>query len=255
MEAQGVIHHQLDLALRLVDSITGRAIEERNIQFLTQSQDKTIISRGAGSYLFLNTGRADFDIEIRVYGYEPRKIRITYPIQKEHLPIRDVYLLPLNNPVLENVLSLWGNIPGIEEIEAVSLTNTNCCIKEFDARTKIMTILNQKNAHFRHSHYGLLNKERTAFEHFELEKEINLQTLKCKKRLQREFQINQPIVRVIFGQTNEQGDYVLKVENDENAQYLVRYVVNGKEFFQKVDFHEEGNVLNGQEEAAEVREA
>ncbi|MDO4531023.1 MAG: hypothetical protein Q4C06_03495 [Bacillota bacterium] len=134
------------------------------------------------------------------------------------------------------------------------MTNTNCCIKEFDARTRVMTILNQKNAHFRHNHYGLLNKNRTAFEHFELEREINPQTLKCKKRLKEEFQINQPIVRVIFGQTNEQGDYVLKVEKEEDAQYLVRFVVNGKEFFQKVDFHEEGCILSCQEETEEKRE-
>lgn len=253
MEAR--IHHRLDLALRLVDSVTGKVIEERNTRFSTESPGKKAIPRGGGLYLFLNAGREDFDMEIHVYGYESQKVRITYPDQEEHLPIREVYLLPLDNPVKENVLTLRGNLPGIEEIEAVSLTDTNCCIKEFDARKRIMTVLNQKNIRFHHIHYGLVNRERTAYEHFELEKEISLQSIKCKKKLERDFFINQPIVRVIFGQTTEQGDYVLKVRNEEVAQYLVRFVVNGTEFYQKVDFRQEGNFLGCQEAAEEEKEA
>lgn len=255
MEAQATIHHRLDLALRLVDSVTGKVIEEKSTRFFTQSPEKKAIPRGAGLYLFLNSGREDFDMEIHVYGYESQKIRITYPEQAESLPIREVYLLPLDNPVKENILTLRGNLPGIEEIEAVSLTDTNCCIKEFDARKRIMTVLNQKNIRFHHTHYGLVNRERTAYEHFELEKEISLQSIKCKKKLEREFFINQPIVRVIFGQTGEQGDYVLKVANEERAQYLVRFVVNGNTFYQKVDFRQEGNFLECQEAAEEEKEA
>lgn len=255
MGAQAIIHHRLDLALRLLDSVTGKPIEQRDIRFFTQSPGKKAIPRGGGVYLFLNCGREDFDLEIHVYGYESRKVRITYPEQEEYLPVRDVYLIPLDNPVLENVLTLRGNLPGIEEIEAVSLTDANCCIKEFDARKRIMTILNQKNIRFHHTHYGLLNRERTAYEHFELEKEISLQAIKCKKRLEQEYHINQPVVRVIFGQTNEKGDYVLKVRNDEIAQYLVRFVVNGNTFYQKVDFRQEGNFLECQKAAEEEKEA
>ncbi|MBQ3616019.1 MAG: hypothetical protein II993_08510, partial [Anaerotignum sp.] len=63
-----------------------------------------------------------------------------------------------------------------------------------------------------------------------------------------------PIVRVIFGQTNEKGDYVLKVRNDEIAQYLVRFVANGNTFYQKEDFRQEGNFLECQKETEEERE-
>ena len=87
-----------------------------------------------------------------------------------------------------------------------------------------------------------------------MEKEISLQSIKCKKRLEQEFFINQPIARVIFGQTTEQGDYVLKVRNEETAQYLVRFVVNGNVFYQKVDFRQEGNFLECREAAEEEKE-
>jgi sulfur relay (sulfurtransferase) DsrC/TusE family protein len=254
MGAQATIHHRLDLALRLIDTVTGKVILERNTQFFTQSPGKKAIPKGGGLYIFLNIGREEFELDVHVYGYEHQKVKITYPEQEEYMPIREIYLIPLDNPVLEQVLTLRGNLPGIEEIEAVSLTDTNCCIKEFDARKRILSVLNQKNIRFHHIHYGLINRVRTAYEHFEVEKEISLQEIKCKKKLEQEVQINQPIVRVIFGQTNEQGDYVLKVKNDEIAQYLVRFVADGKVFYQKVDFHQEGNALSCSEETQEEKE-
>ena len=248
MEAQSTIHHRLDLALRLINSVTGRVIEERNTRFLTQSPGLSAIPRGGGLYLFLNIEKRDFDMEVLVYGFEPQKVRICFSENKEKLPIHEIYLIPLDNPIKENVLTLRGNISGIEEIEAVSLMDVNCCIKEFDARKRIMTVLNQRNLRFHHIHYGLINRERTAYEHFEVEKEISVQEIKCKRALIEPFQINLPIVRVIFGQVNEHGDYVLKVANEETAQYLVRYVVDGEVFFQKVDFKLKENVLNSHKE-------
>lgn len=253
MGAQATIRYRLDLALRLLDSVSGRSITENAVQFSSESPGRDPIPKGGGLYLFLNMERVDFDLEVRVYGYEPKTVRITYPEQEEQLPIREIYLIPLDHPVREDLLTLRGNLPGIEAIEAVSLMDASCCIKEFDARKRIMTVLNQRNMNFRHVHYGLIDQKRTAFEHFEIEKEISKQEFRCKNKLEREFQINQPITRVIFGQVSRQGDYVLKVAQEEYAQYLVRFVVNGKEFFQKVDFRKEGNILKC-EDAAQGKE-
>lgn len=254
MGAQTIIHHRLDLVLRLVDSVSGGVIEENDVRFSPQSPGGMPIARGAGIYIFLNTGREAQDLEIHVHGYEPRRIRITYPEQEETLPIRDVYLLPLDRPMQNHILTLRGNLSGIEEIEAVSLTEANCCIKAFDAKKRIMTVLNQRNIRFHHTHYGLINRERTAYEHFALEKEISLQEIRCRQALEQPFQINQPIARVIFGQTTEQGDYVLKVADQEVAQYLVRFAVDGKVYYQAVDFHAEGNSLVCREADTEEKE-
>ena len=244
MEIQATIRHRLDLALRLIDTVTGRIISQKNVRFVSQSPEKKAIPGGGGLYLFLNTGREDFDLEVLVYGYEPKTIRITYPLTEEWMPIREVYLIPMDNPIAEQTLTLRGNLSGIEEIEAVSLTDVNCYLKEFDAKKRIITVLNQNNKRSHHIHYGLLNKERTAYEHFEVAEEISLHNIRCKENLERPFFINQPIVRVIFGQTNQQGDYILKVQNEENQQYLVRFVVNGETFYQRVDFREEAPQLD-----------
>ena len=254
MEAHATIHHKLDLALRLVNTVTGRVVEEYNAQFITGLPGVKAIPKQGGMYLFLNVGSKEFEMEIHVYGYESQKIQIHLEEHQETMPIREVYLLPLENPIREDILTLRGKLSGIEKIEAVSLSDTGCCIKEFDARKRIMSVLNQRNVRFQHVHYGLINREKTEYEHFELEKEISPQEIKCKQKLEKEFFINQPIARVIFGQIKEQEEYVLKVANEENAKYIVRYVVEGKIFYQTVDFHEETISLKAHEAVHEEKE-
>lgn len=247
MVAHATIHHRLDLAIRLVNTVTGKVVEEYNTKFITGLTGVKAIPKQGGMYLFLNIGREDFEMEIHVYGYEVQKVQIKFSENQEQMPIREVYLLPLETPINEDILTLRGKLSGIEEIEAVSLSDMNCCIKEFDARKRIMSVLNQRNVRFHHTHYGLINREKTEYEHFEVEKEISPQEIKCRQKLEKEFFINQPIARVIFGQIKEHGDYVLKVVNEENAKYLVRYVVEGKIFYQTVDFHGEEISLRAHE--------
>ncbi len=251
MEAQAEIRHRLDLAMRLVDSVSGRAIEERDVRFYSRSFEAMPLRKGGGIFLFLNTGREAHEIEVNVYGYEPRKFMLDYPEPEERLPIREVYLLPLDNPARDDVLTLRGRLPGIKAIEAVSLKEAECYIKAFDARKRSMVVLNQRSSRFHHIHYGLISREGTAYEHFEVEEELSLYEIKCRKALEREFQANQPVARVIFGQVTGQGEYVLKVPNGANALYLVRFEAEGKEYYQKVDFHAEGNLLECREPAEE----
>ena len=239
METQTTIHHRLDLAIRLINTVTGKVIEEKNTRFLTSIPGLKAIPRGGGLYLFLNMEKMDLDMEVLVYGFESQKISVQFSELEKGLPIREIYLIPLDNPIKDDILTLRGNLSGIEEIEAVSLMEANCCIKEFDARKRIMTVLNQRNLRFHHVHYGLVNREKTAFEHFEIEKELSIDRIKCKKVLEKPYLINQPIARIVFGQINDDGDYVLKLTKEEQIQYLVRYVVNGEEFFQKVNVEDE----------------
>ena len=251
MVAHATIHHKLDLALRLVNTVTGSVVEEYNTKFITKLTGIKAIPKQGGVYLFLNIGSEEFEMEVHVYGYEPQKVQIKLSKQQGLMPIHEIYLLPLETPIHEDILTLRGKLSGIEEIEAVSLSDSICCIKEFDARKRMMSVLNQRNVRFHHIHYGLINQERTEYEHFEVEKEISPQEIKCKQKLEKEFHINQPIVRIIFGQIKDQNEYILRVKNDENAKYLVKYVVDGKTFYQMVDFHEKGVYLNSHENVNE----
>ena len=65
-----VIKARLDLLVSLVDTTTGATVNERNVSFLRDGQPVRPEYRGNGTYVFINTGREDFLMQIKVYGYE-----------------------------------------------------------------------------------------------------------------------------------------------------------------------------------------
>ena len=239
MAAQAIIHHHLDLMIRLLDSTTGRAIPSRDVQFRQEPLRGRPIGRDDGTYLFLGIGKEDFTMEVSVHGYEPREVKISFEQLDQLTPIQEIYLLPKDYPAGGNeVLALRGNLPGIQAVEAVWLGGADCCIREFDARRKIMKILNPHNVRLPHIRYGLISQDRTVFEGFEIAQEISLTEIRLKEPLTSAYVINQPIARIIPGQVGKDGNYMLKVKSSREAVYLVRYVVDGEERYQKVDFNQ-----------------
>lgn len=247
------IRHKLDLALRLIDTVDGRPIDHVKAEFHTRSPGLKAISKEGGIYLFLNVEAKELEVTIHVYGYESREIKLTLA-KEEKMAIRDIHLLPLDTSIGEGILTLRGSLSKLEEIEAVSLHQGNCRIKEFDAKKKIMSILNQRNVHFHHTYYGLINKEKTSYERIQVVREISPEQIECKELLEASYTINQPIVRVIFGQVKENGEYILKVANEEEAEYLVRYVIAGNVYYERIDFHNKENVLTAHETAGQNKE-
>lgn len=251
MKAQAIVQYQLGLVIRLMDSTTCREVAERDVKFHLPSHMKSPLSKDGGTYLFLNIEREDFELGIDVYGYESKKVKIQFSQLDENMPIQEIYLLPLDYPARgREILSLRGNMSGIQAIEAVSLTEIDCSLKEFDERKRIMTILNPHDTQLSYVHYGLLNKEQTRYEKIEIEKQISLTEIKIKEKPEQECVLNQSISKVIHGQVGEDGTYLLKVSDSSTALYLVRYVVDEKVYFQKVDFHQPEELKEGRENEA-----
>ena len=244
MAPHAIVRHRLDLVLRLIDSTTGYAIPERKIQMVMRP-DKHVkpIVRDDGTYLFIGIGRTDFEIDIHVYGYESKTEKVMFEDLDENMPIKEVYLLPKAISTREdNLLTLRGTLSGIEEVEAISLSSVVCNFKEYDKRRNILKIFNQHNVKMKDVHYGILDMENEMFEHFVIKKVLSTQELELRKSLEHDYTMNQPIARIIFGQVNEDGEYILTVNAGQTAWYLVRYVVEGTVHYKKIDF----NQLNGQ---------
>lgn len=228
-----VIQHRLDLAVRLIDSVSLLEIDEKRVKFNVNT-----VSRGNGVYLFLGIEHIDFDLEVHVYGYEARKVRIVFDELDKKLPIKEIYLLPDSRMALrDDILTLRGNMPNIKEIEAVPLNSPFCLFKEYDKRERKLKIYNQYNVRLKNIHYGIVDTTNTEYEHVEVEKELSEKEVRLKNRLEKEYTINQPVVPVIFGQTYDDGRYLLKVSAGENAEYLVRYVVDDEVIFKRIDFN------------------
>ena len=236
-----IIHYKLDLILQLVDATTGSSVDEQNVQIYSNGEPQTPISRGNGNFVFINTGRSDHTLTLRVFGYEDCQVNVQYEKLDERMPLMQVFLIPSENFAKgERLLSLSGNLPNLEEIEAVSLTQSNYFTSEFNERKLLLKLfLPQGRLSMGNVHYGLINEEQNRYEHIEIVDEVLPDTVRLKEPLQETFKVNAPISKVIFGKVSPDGSYLLRIRDNAKVQrYLVRYRVNGETRFQIVDFNQ-----------------
>lgn len=235
------ICYKLDLVIHLVDTTTGISVEEHNVQFYKNDNSLQPIPRGNGDYVMINSGREDFTLQMKVYGYEPCTVQIRYEELDAKLPMKEVFLIPSENTTAgETVITFSGHLPGLEEVEAVSFRHARYCIQEFDERKRIMKVFRKSSrASMEDVYYGLIHMDTESYERFEVLKEVGTGAFKLREPLKETFSVNSPIARVVFGKAGADGEYILRVRDEsEDLRYLVRYVVAGETRFQVVDFHQ-----------------
>lgn len=237
------IRYTLDLLVRLVDTTTGKVITERDVRFWRNGEAAQPAQRGDGNYIFLNTGREDCTLDVRVYDFEEAHVTIRYEELDAFLPAKDVFLIPSENTAKgEKLLTLSGRLPGLEAIEAVRLGRSFCTVKSFDARKRIMNLFKANGPGMEEIRYGLIHAETMTFEAFQVEKVISPTALKLKEPLKEEFRENAPVARIVYGQYAPDGTYLLRVRDDGTGRkYLVRYVISGVEQFRVEDFENPGS--------------
>lgn len=244
MAPQAIVHHQLDLVLRLIDSTSGLQISDKRCNMIFEPEIKVKpVVRDDGTYLFIGIGRTDFVVDIHVYGYESRKEKVVFENLDEKMPIKEVYLLPKETSAREDsILTLRGTLPGVKEIEAVSLSDVVCIYKDYDRFRRILNVFNQHKVKLKDVHYGIISIDKTEFDHIEIKEELTTQEVRLKNSLEKQYTINQPIAKIIFGQVSDDGEYKIAVRAGKLSEYLVRYVVDDTVHFKKIDF----NKLNEQ---------
>lgn len=236
-----VIRHKLDLVIMLIDTTTGTEIQERKVRFKKGADYVNPFSRGDGSYVFINSGREDFDLQVEVYGYEKMTVPVRYEELNEKTPVKEVFLIPSeNNRAGERVLTYSGNLSGLQAVDAVLLGQARVYIKEFDTRKRIMTLFRQGSLSLENGPHGIIHMEgeEGSFEAFEVEKMISSVSVKIKEPLERPFSGNDPINRIIFGKVTPEGNYFIRVRDNANElKGIVRYTFEDDTKFQIVDFH------------------
>ena len=236
-----VIRARLDLMVRLFDTTTGASVDEKNVMFMRDGVPVRPESRGAGVYVFINTGREDFLMQIDVYGYDRYRTVIRYEELDEGLPACYVFLMPSENTIRgRNTLSFSGTLPFLKSIEAVNLNRSLCQTGDLNKRTGELSVFSPSGgvAAFDEVLYGLLSADKTNYERIEVEKMISPKSVKLKRTPEGAVTPNLPIARIVYGTVKENGDYILRVLNEgENTRYLVRYEVGEEVRFQEVDFN------------------
>ena len=246
MEAFAVIKAKLDLLVRLVDTTTGATVDERNVLFMRDESQVRPDDRGNGTYVFINTGREDFLMRIKVSGYEEYVTRVRYEELDPNIPECIAFLIPSEKAKRgEGFFSLSGNLPFLEALEAVNLSRIACTANEYNKKKLLLNVFSSAGAWvtLENRNYGLLQPDKQSYEKIEVLGNEGPQYIRLKSPLEKEFTSNLPIMRIIFGNVNENGDYLLRVRDDGGDQtYLIRFVVNGEVKFQVVDFYEGGEL-------------
>ena len=194
-------------------------MEEPDVRFFIEGRQCWPIPRGGGNFVFINTGRRDSTLTMKVYGYETAVVDVQYEQLDNVMPLKQVFLIPSEKLAKgERLCSLTGTLQGLEEIEAVSLSQSNLCYSEFNEKKCLLKLFLARGR---------------------LSMEVPPNMVKLKEPLTETFTVNSPIARVVFGDVSPDGSYLLRVRDDaQMVRYLVRYRVNGEYRFQTVDFHQ-----------------
>ena len=230
-----VINHKLDLVVRLFDASTGRPVDEKNCSFKRNDVPFRLTEKGGGVFFLINAGRENFELSLDIYGFEAKRILIDYGELDERLPEKLVWLLP------KNALSLEGTLKGITSLCAVRLVTPGCFVNSYDARKNVVTLFNPHKLVMAYHEYGILDSERKFFEPIFLKNEDGIETVTPAAPLKRTPGCNDPIEKIIQGDVSEDGRYVLRVRDDaDRIELLVRFVAEGREYFQILEMHEPG---------------
>jgi len=234
-----VFGSKLDLVVGLVDTTTGAAVDEKNVLFMRDGQAVQPETRGTGVFVFINTGREDFLMRIEVSGYEDIEIPVKYDALDERMPRVDALLIPSENVTKGGpVLSFSGNLPLLEEIEAVNLNRPVCQAGEFRPKDCTLTVFGRTGGRIQLEDvwYGLLTNDKKEYEKLGVNGNVSAQAVKLKEPPREGYFPNRQMMRIIFGKVSGNGDYLLRVRDDGKDQmHLIRYVVKGREKFMTAD--------------------
>ncbi len=254
-----VISAKLTLAVRLVDTTTGMELTETDIRFYFNGVHVYPMREGTGTYIFINMGKEDFLMRICAYGFDDAELDIRYDTLDHRLPLIDVFLMPSEKNIIGgSVIKINGNLPKLEFIEAINLSHPIAAFQSVTTRKDIpmMNLLPMTLAGgvaLDPMAYAMLSNDRMRYEVFTVQEQDDATSVMLKTQLKFTHEFNEKIFRIIYGRAGPEGDFILKVRDDEDVlQYLLYFRAGGREFIRPIDFHLENGEIDLREGATEI---
>ncbi|MBR3307549.1 MAG: hypothetical protein IKI75_09915 [Lachnospiraceae bacterium] len=234
-----VIRAQLGLLIRLIDTTTGAAVEEGNVRFFENGQSARPAPRGDGCFVFINTERHDFRLDVEAFGYEKAGVDVRYEELDDRIPTCDIFLIPSEKHAKgETVIGIFGNLPYLEALEAVDVNHPVCRFSSYQPKKRQMTVIKQtgRMLDMDYGRYGILAADNNSYEKFVVSETDAAATVTTKELLEMPCTVNAPICRIVFGSCDKKGNYLLRVRDSGGSpHWLVRYVHKGEVYFQQID--------------------
>lgn len=238
--AEGNVSYKLDLIVHLLDTTTGLMISQREVIFSNGNHIVVMQERGDGTYILLNYGRVDMLLTIKVKGYLETVISVRYDELSPQYPTIEAQLIPVIKPYgYHDICSLEGIMPGISDIAAISLTETDAMLGAYNPKKTTIRLFSTRRLD--ENDYAVFHKESMEFEEFRIVKKAEKGLLlHIKEPLLMECKPEEGITRIVRGMTDINGRYLLRVRMDgKGTDYLVRYTVNGKTGYKRIAFGEQ----------------
>lgn len=255
-----VIRTRLSLAIRLIDTTTGRVIEETDIRFSEDSQILKPIYKGEGIWVFTGDSRKDFSMHINARGFDEADEDIRYETLDPKLPMCDIFLMPSeNNRKAGSVISIHGHLSKLESIEAVAVERPICRYRETSEKRgvvymSLMPMTIGGRVVTENMRYALLSDDGSRYEVFEITDQVNQTQIVLKDPLKGEHKINERICRIIYGRAGPNDEFMLKVRDDGSSlPYLIHFTAGGNEYFRPIDFHLESKEIDLKDGAVMVK--
>ena len=255
-----VIRARLSLAIRLIDTTTGRVIEETDIRFNEGSQILKPINKGEGIWVFTGESRKDFSMHIAARDYDEADIDIRFETLNPKLPMCDVFLMPSEkNRKAGSVISIHGHLSKLESIEAVAIDRPICRYRETSEKRgvicmSLMPMTIGGRVVTENMRYALLSEDGSRYEVFEIIDQVNQTQVVLKDMLKGEHKINERVCRIIYGRAGPNDEVMLKVRDDgSNLPYLIHFTAGGNEYFRPIDFHYESGEIDLKDKAVMVK--
>ena len=231
------IRHKLSFAVMLIDTTSGRGIDEKNVQFYKNDEEFKMGGKNNGVYLAINIEPVNFNLRINIQGYEEKELYVDFDELNEKMPLVELYMIP------KDAVSLKGRLKGITELQAASEDESSVFLSGYDEKKKVVRLFNPHSVKLMESQYAVIHRDKGDFEIFKPVKEGGMDTVPVKDSLKEPFKVNDPISRLVHGDVGKDGSYLLKVRDLKTEKnFIVRFVVNGKTYFQRVDFNDPGEL-------------
>lgn len=250
-----VITAKLSLAVRLLDTTTGREVTEPDIHFSVDGNTVIPLRKDEGMYVFVNMGKEDFLMHIDVRGYDSIDEQVIRNELDPKLPIMDIFLMPSEkNRIGGEVLTATGTLSELEYIEGIYLNHPialfhSALDKKEIHKINLLSMTAGGGVNLDKLRYALLDEDGQRYDTFNTLEQDTPTSVMIDGPLTREHKLNDKIYRIIYGRAGPDGKFVLKVRDEAGElPYLIHFGVSGKEYFRKLDFHQETgeiDLLNG----------
>lgn len=238
MEPTVIIRHRAGLVVRLIDTSTGREVGQADICFTRNGKTVFPMHRPDGKLVFLDFPQEGCSFAVKAGRFYPKTVELTPELLASPMPLAEIHLVPDRDYAARwpcgTVEGVW---PGIEEIDAVRMTDAACLAQTYDERRGILNLFNPHHLALDRTYYAVVNPDDCRYEPIEVVERCSDQKFRLAAPLKQPFGNYFPVARRILGAVLPQDRYALRVPEDaSDRRWLVRWRSDGKDFYQLVDF-------------------